>query len=245
MKMTMESRRSFVNRVLGQFDKYVEYLFPVPFDPVADVYRHSFTHKEWIALRYLMQQRPDVIQAKYSFDLYYNGSRQHVTFRFPEEMTLPGQDVKVVNLPNGVRAMVEPWLVSVNYMRKLRSELHDRCNGLVGNALAYHRMDELDPCCNTPGQIIRIWPELQPFLGTDHKARVRQAAMKSRLPDLVGYKIEVQGALFFATPAQFQCKEWKADNDDRRRFEELSEILVKMSLMQDMPHVERYPIFSH
>lgn len=239
MKMSLDARRSFIRRVLSQFDKYVEYTLPVPFDPVSDVYRHHFTQNQWIALRYLMQERPKVISSASSFDLYCSGQR-HLSFSFPPGLTLPGVRIRVSDLPDDVQAVVKPWTNSVWYMRGLRRELHDRCAGLVGNPQGCWRTDELGPGCNTPGQIIRIWPELQPFLGSGERARVRQASMKSRLPDRVAYGGGDDGI----TPEQFQCKAWNSDKNSRRRFEELSEILVKASLIVDLHHVEGYPSFS-
>lgn len=254
--ISIEDRRRFPNTVCLQYDKFWQYKLPCPVDPVEDIYRRAFTDKEWAAMRYLMAHKPGVVVENTSFNLYWTdsttgrGDSPHVTFSFPKTLKLPDFGVKLEALPYSIQTQVRKWIDSVNYFRRLRDELYNRVEGMMGrpNTSApgswgrSRTARELAPHAKTPGQVYRIWPQLQPFFPTAWKDAVRTASAKSRLPEQLGYV--ANAGSHYCTVEQFQCKSYDTKPEAKKRFEDINQILELMALGCDViKKAEGYPSF--
>ena len=253
----MEERRTFPSTVLQVFDKFMQYKLPVPVDPVMDIYRRAFTDKEWWALRYLMQEKRTAVKQDTSFSLFWtdnelgNGNCPHVSFRFPTGTVLPDFGVKITSLPDEVERKVRVWIISVNHFRMLREELSKRLQGMLGNPTgggtfnwSSRTKKELDPHCTTPGQVFRVWPELQPFFPTRWQAGVRTASMKSRLPAMLGYRMAGKFlSEHNAAPDMFRCESYDTRPEDKKSWDEINEVLRLMAIATDVKSVVGYPTF--
>ena len=257
-------RDSFGNRVAKHFDKYCEITNPVKFDALHDIYKEAFTRKEWNALEVLLGTNlgKECLSLSSSFELYLPATdpkrtqqhqRRHITFGFPDNVLRPGLDLEYMELNPDAQARLDMWIKKTMNLKTLRQELWHRCDRLLdwgwesnksyspGNG--WRGGPEPGQGCNTPGQVYRIWPELLPFLPVEGRDMVRNASVKSRLPDTI---------MDYGTVEQFLCIEPRTNNDgdeqskeelafERRKFEALSHILTQMSLMMDVPHVRGYP----
>lgn len=245
---TMDDRRGFANNVLRLYDKFMQYKLPFPLDPVADVYRKAFTDKQWVAMRYLQETCLGVVKRDMSFNLHPD-STSVVSFKFPPDIKFPSMPVRYDMLPERERAIVSRWVASVHKMRQLREELSARCNGVMGNptgmgkAWINRKRRDLDPCLNNPMQLYKLWPEVQPFMTSSWRTSVMQSSMRTRLPKHVGYFVERDGRRMWATPEQFRCEDEDATPEEKRRFEEINQILLMVSLAKDIPDIKDYPRF--
>jgi hypothetical protein len=237
----LQERRSFVRSVSAQFMKYAEYKLPVPVDPISDIYRAAFTEKEWIAFRYLRQSKPRCFKDHGEFNLYWTNNTSgssacpHVAFPFPENMVAPNFGVMVQDLPEITQRKLFTWIKSMNKFRSLHDELKGRVDGLLGNVTIASSLQDMSAGCNTPGQLYRIWPELQPFFPTEWKSVTRKASMKSRLPSHVSYK--------GCTPDTFRCRHSDCPWEEKQRFEDITDVLRRLALAVDIPRIEGYPTF--
>lgn len=254
--ISMDDRRGFANRVGRKFDKFWQWKLPCPVDPTSQIYRQAFTDKEWGAMRYLLQEKPGTIRRADSFNLFWTddvsatSSCPHVTFRFSKKVKLPDFPIKLDELPQEVQYHVRNWIIDVNRFRVLRDELIKRCKGIMGNPTgegnAWHsrRRKDLDPCVNTPNQLYRIWPEIQPLMPREWKRTVQLASVKSRLPQYVSYRMHRDGQNRFVTPEEFRCEDALATDYEKRSFREINDIITMVSLAGDVPNVDNYPHFS-
>ena len=262
-------RKTLPNQIARHFDKYIEFVNPLTFCPLQDLYRHAFTEDEWRSLNYLLERDigRDCLAADRKFTLvmsegkesilYY---RDHVVFWFPDEVLRPPLEIELDRLPYSVQEKLLGWLKKSFAYQRLRRELRTRIEALLDwGWLANQSYDSSRGSwrggptpgqgCNTIGQVYRVWPELLPFFPPEEVAVARNASVKSRLPDFIMYEDEQ------LTVGQFVCKErlFYCDTDKakpytdqemqlaRRRFKAISHILVQMSLMKDVEHVKNYP----
>lgn len=267
-------RLSFPNQVCAYFDRYIEYMNPVEFSPLEDVYKTVYSSEEWEAMVTLRKSRykRSVLQASRSFIVLLDentqlGSyaRQKVEFYFDDGKRYPELQIEHKHLPPDVWHMVRQWAGKVIAMTLLRKELRERVHNLLDNQRdrqwvgpVWRLRSQAGTGCNTVGQVIRIWPELLPFLPQNQIQTARNMSMKSRLPPYI-YK--------HGKPEQFTCEhrpyvpntvrydeeERKASgelmtDDDwkeaRRRFDAIGQILTQVSLMKDVPSVKNYPSVS-
>jgi len=199
----------------------------------------AYTGEQWKAMQLLAlsQFGKDCLASGSAFTLYLPGSasnkwqRPHVSFGFDDGVHRPPLDLEYVDLPEAVRDEVSAWTKKALGLKRLREELWYRCENLVAECGWSARNT-----CNTPGQVIRIWPELQPFMDIQCRDKVRGAAVRSRLP------ANLQGK--YNSVAKFQCTEYDCDPTAKRTFEALTYILIQMSLMTDVPHDKTYPTVS-
>lgn len=267
-RFTREFRDEFPNKVARHFDKYVEYVNPVPFCPLEDIYRQAFTPDEWDCLNTLMERSIGrrTLHRDGSFELLLPGKkgvasfqRNRVTFQFPDKRKRPGIEIEFDELPDSTQANINTWLKTAVGYRKLRRELFARVKALLDWGWERNQSyDHYRGCwrggptpgqgCNTVGQVNRIWPELLAFFPPEMIARVRNAHVKSRLPDYILYRGKN------LSPQQFMVKAplWH-DIDEteaytheemtfvRRRLEAINHVLVQMSLLKDVPHDDNYP----
>lgn len=255
-RFTRSYRDSFATRVCSQFDKYAQIKNPVTFNPIDDVYRHFFSTDDWEAINQLLStdQGKKYLKLASRFELYLpvedgkkqSWQRKRIGFRFADEVWRPAPDIEFDQLPANVQDKIRSWTIKAIALKKLRGELWRRCNALVNDCWEPHRGRPTPGMgCNTPNQIVRIWPELQPFMGGECKDAIRNANVRSRLPS------SIYG---FGTIEQFRCEAqlfYDRDQTDplseeemkleRRKFEALTEILVQCSLLIDVKHVSGYP----
>ncbi len=253
---SMDSRCHFAGNVQRRFDKYWQYLLPPPADPVAYIYRQAFDKGEWMAMRYLKEKRPKALNLSRTFELYWTDNTDgtskcpHVTFKFSDKMTMPTVGIKLSDLSQDVQNAFRPWICSVNRYRSLSKELRRRCQAVMGNptgvgdTYSRRKIRDLDPRCNTPGQLIGIWPELQPFFESAWKRDIQLRSVKPRPPKRVGLIVHTPDGSFdhWATPAEFHCETDAYSDTDRQRLAEINEVLVMMSI-HDVPALDDYPSF--
>jgi hypothetical protein len=255
MSFSMDERLSFAPDVVRAFNKYWKWKLPAPVDPMAYVYRAAYGDKEWAAMRYLYQKDRDLFSLQKSFSLFIplgdSRSAPHIEFYFGGDKMYPVKAVFLGELPVPVADRLVEWANKVNHYRSLQDELRRRCDGIMGNpsgegdGWVRRYANYLDPKLNTPGQVYTLWPEIQPFLPTKWKHSVRQSTKKSRLPKYVGYRLHRPdyAETYWATPMQFRAEDANATDEEKRRFAEINEILLLVSLAYDVPTPKLYPTF--
>lgn len=234
-RFNQQFRDHFANKVCRHYDKYCEITNPMSFNPTDDIYRTVYSKEHWDAMQLLCRDKrlKQSMTRGATFDMQMphpgkSWQAPHVTFYFDKGLKLPSLDVKYDHLEDYVKQKIDAWLRKAFAMKELRQDLWYRVDKMV----------EVDKwarsyTCNTPGQMIRLWPELQPFLPVAERDTVRNACVKSKLPD------KMQGR--FDTPAKFRCETIDCDPLDKRKFDALTHILLQMSLMTDVDHDDRYP----
>lgn len=258
-------RDAFATKICSHFDKYAQIKNPLTFDPINDVYKHHFSSDDWKAIQQLLLTKAghDCLNTSSRFDLYLPAEdgrtqtwqRNRIGFRFNDDIWRPSPDIEFDSLPENVQDNIRSWVVKAIGLKQLRGDLWRRCNALVNDGWEPRRSwnpqghwvggPEAGVGCNTPNQVVRIWPELQPFMGDECKDSIRNANVKSRLPGAI------KG---FGTIAQFKCEAQlfhDRDEDDpyseeemklaKRKFDAMTEILVQASLLVDVNHVKGYP----
>lgn len=259
-RFSNDFRDQIANRVCRHFDKYCEFTNPLTFDAIEDVYRQAFEPRKWNAMNELLDCKfgRKCLNRSGSFELYTGDdkqkqkySRTHITFGFPDGKTRPNLDIEFQQLHADVQDKILHWIQKAVALRELRQKLYWRINNLFDceweknrsyGANGWFGGPEPGVGCNTPGQVHRIWPELLAFMPVEMRDTVRNASTKSRLPD----RIHNWGSV-----EQFLCLEARHDGQDekelafeRRVFDALTHILVQMSMMVEVRHVEGYPTVS-
>lgn len=245
----MDDRRFFANNVGRKFDKFWKWKLPCPVDPFEDIYRTCFTDAQWNAIHLLKDTKPGMMKEDRSFNMYW-ADDHFVTFRFPDEVQLPSQGCHLDFLPDKIQRKVRVWVCSVNRFRVLRDELMRRCHGAMGNPTGEGKhyvkrsAKQLDPRVNTPLQLYRLWPEIQPLMCSDWKRDIRQMSVSARLPNRVAYRIVRDGRDIWATPEQFRCEDAGATPAEKQSFKEINMILTMVSLADNIPEPIGYPSFN-
>ena len=272
-RFTKVFRSEFPNKIAAHFDKYVEYVNPLTFCPLNDVYRRAFTPEEWDAFNVLMKRKigRECFQRSLEFELYLPGNksrssyeRTHVTFQFPDGKRRPNLDIEFDKLTDKAQAKINKWLKTAVQYRKLRQFLYRRVQALLDwgwtedsfrdsytNRWRIKGKPTPGQGCNTVGQVNRIWPELLVFFPPDEIATVRNASMLSRMPAF--FKLDRHTL----TPEQFMLVDPLFHDRDqtekytheemvfeRRKLAAVNHILIQMSLMKDVPHVNNYPTIT-
>lgn len=257
-RFSRDFRDNIANRICRHYDKYCEITNPVPFNVLLDVYKPAFKKKQWNALEVLMDSKHGrkCLSRSNTFELMMDdrkgkGSweRDHITFGFPDNKNRPDIEIEFSQLHVDVQDNIKVWGAKALQLKNLRKKLYCRIDSLfdwewddyAGYSSTGGRRGGPTPgvACNTPGQLMRIWPELMAFMPVEHRDVVRNANMKSRMPGRIhGY----------GTIDQFLCIEaWSDEQDPKelafelRVFEALTHILVQMSLMIEVNHVDGYP----
>lgn len=255
VQISMEDRKLFANKVSRKFDKFWQWKLPCPVDPVADIYRRAFTDKEWAAMRFLLQEKGGTIRKADSFNLFWTDDHSatsecpHVTFAFGKGTKLPDFPISLCDLPEPIQGRVRGWIISVNRFRVLRDELLSRVKGTMGNPTGRgnswmsRKRADLDPCCNTPNQLYRLWPEIQPVMPKHWKRNIQLMCVRSRLPNYLGYMMYRNGLSRYCTPEQFRCEDEQATDYEKQSFQEINDIILMLSLASDVPQVKNYPSF--
>lgn len=257
-RFNRDFRGSIASKVCRHFDKYCEFINPVEFDVMQDVYRPAFKKKQWNALDVLMDSKHGrkCLSRSSSFELFTDdrkgkGSweRDHITFGFPDGKNRPDVEIEFQQLHVDVQDNIKGWTDKAMRLKKLRKKLHSRVHDLfdwewddyAGYSSTGGRRGGPTPGvgCNTPGQLMRIWPELMAFLPVEYRDVARQANMKSRMPP----RIHDWGTVdqFLSLELRHEDQDPKEMAFDRRVFDALTHILVQMSLMIEVRHVEGYP----
>jgi hypothetical protein len=259
-RFNRDFRGQIANKVCRHYDKYCEIVNPVTFNVMQDVYRPAFKKKQWNALEELLDSKlgRKCLVRSATFELFTDdrkgrGSweRNHITFGFPDSKYRPDVEIEFQQLHVDAQEKINAWITKAIQLKTLRGKLFRRVSDLFNwewdNYAGYNsqtggRRGGPTPGvgCNTPGQLIRIWPELMAFMPVEHRDVVRQANMKSRLPSRIHD---------WGTIDQFLCLEPLHANQDpkelafeRRTFDALTHILVQMSLMIDVRHDDTYPV---
>ena len=246
--ISMDDRKGFANRVCRKFDKFWQWKLPCPVDPFEDIYRQAWTEEEWSWMNWLRERKPNTFKADTSFNMYW-ATDHYVRFTFPPGVRLPNFGVQLDNLPDPVQRKVRSWVCTVNRFRMLREELKRRVSGVMGNPngegnfCQQRRYRDLDPRVNTPKQLYRLWPEIQPVMLPAWKREVQLASVRSPLPKHVGYRMYRDGYNQFVTPEQFRCEDKDATKYEKQSFAELNQVFLLVSFAGDVPHVDNYPTF--
>jgi hypothetical protein len=254
MSISMDDRRSWPTKVTRRFTAYAQFVSPVPVDTM-EVYRLGWDDKSWAAMRYLRQENSACLTESASFNVFFSDNRTgrsdcpHICFRLPKKY--PDVEINFSDLPKDYQRKLSSWAREVVGWKSLRDELTERLNAVFGNPqLLGHkwrprRRTDLDPCCNTPRQLQRVWPELQPFFQTDWKDACRVAAMKVREPYKLGYPLrKITGDPShsdYCTPAQFRCEAPGTPKGVIERWDQINTILTMMALAEDVRIDNMYP----
>ena len=274
-RLSNDERRELPNKIVSHFDKYCEIINPVPFDFMKDVYIPSLgDHWEHIRILSESKQRHVILNLGYSFDLYVDAKkpgmsksmRKYVTFHFDDDKArYPNIDVDVYELSPATQDTVLKWANKAYTLRKLRQRFWQRMDDLLDHGWdvrkawdSYRGNYRGGPTSgqgvNTAGQLVRLWPELHPFLPSEMRHSVRGAQVKSRLPTYIWNR---------GNPEQFRLRErpyhnYEYNEDSRtieqdkpftdeewqlakRELDATNHILTQMSLMKDVPRVPNYP----
>lgn len=274
-KISTELRGRLPNRICSHFDKYCELINPLTFDVVKDVYRPAIPDKEWDALQVLIDSdfKSKFLSLANTFDLYI-GDKGHSKYRrtyvtFTVNTPLPNIDVELDELPPATQEIVGAWIGKAIALKKLRSKLWRRLekvldhgwdprkywDGYRGN---FRGGATSGMGVNTAGQLVRLWPEVLPFLPSEFRNSLVNAQVKSRLPKYIdGWGTPKQFRLidrpyhvneydpdhepYLTQSDPYTDEEWE---NEKRMLEGINHILVQMSLMKDVPRQKGYPVIS-
>ena len=277
-KLSNEIRGSLPNKVCTHFDKYCEIVNPVTFDVVKDVYRPAVPDKEWEALQTLIDSpfKRKFLSLSYSFDLYLGDDktaskyrRTYISFSLNDGTPLPDLDIEISDLSAPVREKIEVWSNKAIALKKLRGVLWKRLEKVLDNGWdprkywdSYRGNFRGGPTsgqgCNTAGQLVRLWPELLPFLPGEFRHTLVQAQVKSRLPKYIedwgtpkqfmlidrpyhDNRYDPDGDPVLDQRDPYTDEEWE---NAKRVLDGINHILTQMSLMKDVPRQKDYPSIS-
>lgn len=251
---SMDDRRAWPMQVVRQFDKYWQIKLPCPVDPLV-IYSAAYQPHEWEAMMRLKKDKPGTLNSSSSFNLFWTEDRSansqcpHATIRFPGDEAYPNFGVQLDTLPDEIQRKVRHWITNVQYFRSLSQELEARCKGVLGNPTGTgnswmtRRRVDLDPCLNTPGQLYRLWPDVQPVMMSSWKRSLQLASVKSKVPDRIGFEVWRNGHKRWASPDEFRCEDEGATPEDRKRFKQINHILCMVSIADEVPKPKGYPSF--
>lgn len=217
MNFTKQYRREFVGGVMARYDSYVQAIHPLTFNPIEDLYQYRYSEQAWKSLCYLRDEVPDAVNSNRYFNTILHGMK--VSFWVGEDF-IPWLEFNFYDIPHsGTRDKIEAWLLVLRQYEGDGDELRKRLNVL---------MDEADGCCNTPGQLIEIWPTLAPYLNEGMRTRINTRRARSKAPDYIsgGYD----------SPRRFRCEEGSIkpfDKDTVEQFQRLDHALVAAILIPD------------
>lgn len=250
----LRDRPDLGRAVVQGFRKWWEHKCPVPLSTM-DLYKAAWKGQEWEAMHLLAENKPSVLAKSKTFEFYWTddhtgtGDCPHAVFRFPKPHELPRHDVCIEMLPEREQRLMRHWVTNVQYFRSLEKEVKQRCDGLMGNPTGPYGQylnrttKSLDPRCNTPTQVYRIWPECQPLMPGDQKRTIQLASVKSPMPRRIGYVVNRRGREVWATPEQFRAEDPEATEIEKKRFREINHIILMASMADNIPHIEGYPSF--
>lgn len=254
-QISMDERRFWPMYVVRKFDKYWKIKLPCPVDSMEDVYRMAYTGEEWNAMQLLRRDKVGALSQQSSFSLFWTDDRTgtsrcpHATFKFPRDEPYPNFGVDLDRLPDPVQRKLRHWITNVEYFRSLSQELEARCKGVMGNPTGTgkgwtaRRRRDLDPCVNTPGQLYRLWPDVQPVMDPAWKRTIQLSSVKSRLPSHLGFEVRREERLIWSTPEQFRCESEDTLPEEKKRFKQINHILCMVSMADEVPDPKRYPTF--
>jgi hypothetical protein len=219
MNLSKHFRRTFPWAVTDKFREYVAMIHPFPFDPVEDLYRYAFTDQAWASLRYLREERPEMLNANshFTFDI---GALSFDVYFYDEE--LPHIHFDITSIPSEKRPAMVQWFKDRVHFKELEERLDARLRALVG---------EIDGACNTYGQVARVWPALVPFF----EDNARDSIIDRKAQSAVYKTIEGYGSV-----EAFRGEDVCAPTEDDF-FAELDYLLVGMSLHGKMEGRAGYP----
>lgn len=241
-QLSHDDRQRTVSIVRNKFGRYVKAIHPWPFEPLP-LYRASYDFKGWIAIRYLSKFFPDTMNVSNTFtvmldtrfnDSTHNRDRLYVSF---DMIKLPARVVELGQLEAETRERMIEWGERAIHLDKLVAWTTVRLNALFGNP-NIRRMKDIDPGCNTPGQVSRVWPEILPFLPGDSKDVLRNASIKSRPPSMFKWDGRRMSA------EQFMLLDWDANKQQKKILEEVNQHLIAVSLIDTIDVPEGYPSIS-
>lgn len=274
-KISTDLRDRLPNRICSHFDKYCELINPLTFDVVKDVYRPAVPDREWDALQVLIDSdfKSKFLSLAHTFDLYI-GDKGHSKYRrtyitFTVNTPLPNIDIELDELPPATQEIIGAWVGKAIALKKLRSKLWRRLEKVLDHGWDPRKYWDSyrgnfrggatsGMGVNTAGQLVRLWPEVLPFLPSEFRNSLVNAQVKSRLPKYIdGWGTPNQ---FRLIDRPFHVNEYDPDHEpyltqsdpytdeewenEKRMLEGINHILVQMSLMQDVPRQKGYPAIS-
>lgn len=186
------SQSEVLQRVQLKMNARLLMLAPCPIKP-AELYRHVWAKDERAALRLLRDRMPTALHFDTDMTLDWD-VRPFVVetvitdprvphllyFKFPKSLPAPATDawktdrdrLGLSRLPEAMQDELEAW---AKQWVKLDTERTYVCE----------KVDRIFHCCNTMGQLHRLWPNLCSFLPERGQEIVRNIKVKSRLPEAV------------------------------------------------------------
>lgn len=242
-RFTVDFRSRFPNKMRERYRSYWHKMHPLTFDP-HDLFILSWTPEEWDAIQLLSKKAEGLGRWEHIFNITwswnydfdfsdledrpsYAPKKGRVTFSHDHEGGgYPRSSLNEQNLPDRLRDSMRAWLIE-GYKYKAEQQRLTKClNNLM--QLEYqgrggYGQGIYTAPVNTTGQLIRLWPELHPYLPGVNKDHIHDAKNKSPLPK--GWTQETY-------------KEFR----EQEGFEELNHALSVMSLLTD-DTIDNYPQF--
>jgi len=186
------SKTEVLSAVAHKLGARLRLLAPCPFTP-ADVYKRVWDSGERAAIRLLMTRMPSILIKDDDLTLMWD-TRQFTIMseivppqvptalyvRFPKPVPVPQTEtwraerdtIHLSRLPDHLLDSVEEWAKRWTRIK-------------IENTEVYTKVDRVFNCCNTMGQIHRLWPNLCSFLPERGQEVLRRMKVRSKLPESV------------------------------------------------------------
>lgn len=193
----VDFRQKFPQRMQLRYEAYWHRMHPVTFNPMQ-LYQLGFTPEEWDALTLIRERRGEIISGSRWWNYQCNLSGldnrpeyvpkdARLQFEFDNDgrWDLPRIKVEESELPSVLRDRLRDWIF-VAYFYKSQSELlRSKLRSLLQQHHEYYDHNNRSvkkALVNTPGTLVRVWPEIRPFLSDFDKQGLIGRKMKSPLP---------------------------------------------------------------
>jgi hypothetical protein len=185
MQISIQSGSRFVRGMHSPLRAYRQLKNPFPFEDKLAVYRRAYSDKEWAAMRYIREHKPEMLNPAVKFTVRCDKHAITVHVKdFPSEHlpTIAPMDAEKC-FDEDERAALWEWCTNERHFLDLEHFICRRLDRMMGHIVAAWSVGDLEhPRCNTVGQLARLWPEVVPFMPERWRDTIRLKCVKSRLP---------------------------------------------------------------
>ncbi len=234
-RFTVDFRSRFPNKMRERYRSYWHKMHPLTFNP-HDLFRLAWTPEEWNAIQLLnkrfegMGRWEHIFNVAYSWQYHFDFAdmgdsrpdhapkKGTISFSHdPEQSGWPRGALQEDQLPDKLKNKMREWIIEGYKYKEEQARLTKILNNLL--QLEYRGRNDYgssiyNATVNTTGQLIRLWPELHPYLPGVNKDAIHEAKNKSPLPK--GWTEE-------------SYKEFR----EQKGFEQINHALSVMSLLTD------------
>lgn len=178
-----------------RFQCYWHVMHPVTFDP-SKIYRIGWDDETWAAWHLIHKTRKEVLKEGFRWFYGWDWSGWSLPDYVPHNASLswdceddyPSIDISEEELPEEHQAKMREWIFEAYRYRMLGETLKAQIEFLLKITYTYtqhgyrRQVDSEDTICNTPAQLLAIWPELIPFLPPEERDVMRHRHMKFQAP---------------------------------------------------------------